>query len=92
LAQQVSFYPPDYLAEYPSVDRVLETIERFEEDLTDAVTVHGSLKVLIEVGEAIPVGLERDRAAEVDPLMAQLEAALEGQLDQLARESPVWTE
>jgi hypothetical protein len=63
-------------------------IERFEEDLTDKATVHGSLTVIIEVGQAIEVSPERDRSAEIDPLMLQLEEALQGMLDRLARESP----
>ncbi len=88
LAQQLSYYPPNYLPDYPSVDRLLEMIERFEEDLTDKATVHGSLHVIIEVGEAIPVSPERDRSQDVDPLMLQLEDALQGMLDRLARESP----
>jgi len=66
----------------------LEMIERFEEDLTDKVTVHGSLHVIIEVGPAITVSPERDRSAEIDPLMSQLEEALQGMLDRLARQSP----
>jgi hypothetical protein len=88
LAQQLSYYPPDYLQTYPSVDRLLEMLERFQEDLTDSVTVHGSLTVIIEVGQAIEVSPERDRSAEIDPLMLQLEEALQGMLDRLARESP----
>jgi 1-acyl-sn-glycerol-3-phosphate acyltransferase len=92
LAQQVAYYQPDYLAEYPSVARMLELVERFEEDLTDRVTVHGSLKAVIEVGEAIPVSPERDRQAEVDPLMVQIEDSLQGMLDRLARESPRFVE
>jgi 1-acyl-sn-glycerol-3-phosphate acyltransferase len=88
LAQQLSYYPPEYLNEYPSVDRLLELIERFEEDLTDRATVHGSLTVIIEVGEAIEVPPERDRSGETDPLMRQLEESLQGMLDRLARESP----
>ncbi len=88
LAQQLSYYPPDYWTEYPSLDRVLELIERLEEDLTDRVTVHGGLRVVIEVGEAIEVGVERDRSADVDPLMRQMEESLQGMLDRLARESP----
>ena len=34
LAQQLACYPPDYLAAQPSPERILETVERFEEDLT----------------------------------------------------------
>ena len=43
LAQQLSCYPPDYLAQNPSVDRVLEIIENFEEDLFDMARRHGHL-------------------------------------------------
>lgn len=89
LAQQVSCYPPDYL-DHLSVDRLLETIERFEEDLTDRVRVHGHLKVVIEVGPVIPVSPDRDRQAEVDPLMREIERSLQGMLDRLAAESPLY--
>jgi 1-acyl-sn-glycerol-3-phosphate acyltransferase len=84
LAQQVSCYLPEYLAGEPSVDRLLETVERFEEDLTDTVTVHGSLKAIIRVGEAMEVSTKRDRKAEVDPMMVELETRLQGLLDELA--------
>jgi 1-acyl-sn-glycerol-3-phosphate acyltransferase len=90
LAQQVSSYPPDYLVERPSIDRLLETIERFEEDLTDQVRLHGTFKVIIQVGEAIEVSPQRDRTAKVDPLMGQIEKGIQGMLDQLALESPSW--
>ena len=90
LVQQLSCYPPDYLSEYPSRDRIFETLERFEEDLTDQVQVHGSLKVVIDIGEAIEVSPDRDRNQEVDPLMKQLEVQLQGSLDELAQESPLW--
>lgn len=92
LAQQVSCYPPDYLTERPSVTRILETVERFEEDLTDTARPHGHLKAIIEVGEPITVSPERDRHAEVDPLMARIAADLQGMLDRLALESPVYEE
>ncbi len=89
LAQQISNYPPDYLV-HLSVDRLLETIERFEEDLTDKVRVHGHLKVVIEVGEAIEVQPQRDRRAEIDPLMLEIETELQTMLNRLALESPLY--
>lgn len=89
LAQQVSCYPPDYL-EHPTIDRVLETVERLDEDLTDKATRHGNLKVIIDIGEPIEVSTERDRKAPVDPLMAELELRLQGMLDELALESPLY--
>jgi 1-acyl-sn-glycerol-3-phosphate acyltransferase len=90
LAQQVSCYHADYLTELPSVDRILETVERFEEDLTDKVRVHGHLKAIIHIGEPIEVETTRDRNAEVDPLMAQIQERLQSQLDTLAKESPLY--
>lgn len=89
LSQQVSCYPSDYLKRR-SVDRLLETLERYEEDLTDKARVHGSLHAIIQVGEAIEVSPQRDRKAEVDPLMACIERDLQAMLDQLAEESPLY--
>lgn len=88
LAQQLSNYPPDYLAQEPSVDRVLEIIEKFEEDLFDKARRHGQLKVVLQVAPAIEVSPERDRAAPIDPLMVQIQQSLQTMIDELATESP----
>ncbi len=89
LAQQISNYPPDYL-DHLTIDRMLETIERFEEDLTDKARVHGHLRAVIEVGSAIEVSPLRPRGVETDPLMIEIERALQGMLDRLADESAVY--
>ncbi len=89
LAQQISNYPPNYL-DHLSVDRLMETIERFEEDLTDKVRVHGNLRAVLEVGPAIEVSPKRDRRAEVDPLMVRIETELQGMLDRLSLESALY--
>jgi hypothetical protein len=88
LAQQLSTYPPGYLV-HPSIDRVLEIIEKFEEDVTDKARLHGNLKVILDVGEAIEVSPERDRTAPVDPLMTQIQQSLQTMIDGLAQESPL---
>ena len=41
LAQQLACYPPDYIRPDPRPDRMLETVIRFEEDLTDQSRVYG---------------------------------------------------
>lgn len=91
LAQQVSCYPSDYL-ETPTIERLLETLERYEEDLTDKARVHGKLHVVIDVGEAIEVDTRRDRKAEVDPLMARIERGLQLGLDALSTECTIYQE
>lgn len=87
LAQQISCYPPDYLTELPSVDRLHETVQRFEEDVTDTVQPRGEMKVVLEIGEAIEVDPQRDRNAETDPLMERIRSEVQAMLDRLARES-----
>jgi 1-acyl-sn-glycerol-3-phosphate acyltransferase len=88
LAAQLSCYPPDYLAR-PTVDRVLEMIEKFEEDLTDQARIHGLLKVVLQVGQAIDVSPERDKRAEIDPLMTAIQTSLQSMIDDLAAASPL---
>jgi 1-acyl-sn-glycerol-3-phosphate acyltransferase len=65
LAQQLSLYPPGYLDGNPSTERLLETVERLEEDLTDAATVHRPLAVTVHVGEPIEVTAGGPAAAEL---------------------------
>jgi hypothetical protein len=90
LAQQLATYPPGYLVR-PTVDRVLEIIEKFEEDITDKARLHGDLKVVLDVGEAIEVSPERQRGVSVDPLMVQIQQSLQAMIDRLAEESPLLT-
>lgn len=80
LAQQLSFYPPDYLAADPTPERILETVERFEEDLTDKVRVHPPMRAVVTIGEAIEVSPERARGGEGDPLMNAIREQLESML------------
>ena len=91
LAQQVSCYLADNLAERSSIDRLLETVERFEEDLTDELRPIQWLKVILQVGEGIEVSPHRDRSATVDPLMVRIEGDLQTMLDRLSLESPLYT-
>jgi 1-acyl-sn-glycerol-3-phosphate acyltransferase len=58
LAQQLSLYPEGYLEGHPSTERVLETVERLEEDLTDVATVHQPLAVTISVGAPLAVAAD----------------------------------
>jgi 1-acyl-sn-glycerol-3-phosphate acyltransferase len=76
LAQQLYHYPPDYIAEGTPKPRIIETIERFEEDLTGKVTLHGPVEATVTVGDAIEVATARESRGENDPLMAAIETQL----------------
>ena len=86
LAQSLSFYRQGYVRPDSPPERLIETVERIEEDLTDTARVHGPLKLRIDVGEAIEVSPNRERGAVVDPLMLQLEEKLQSMIDKLAEE------
>ena len=84
LAQQLYHYPPDYISEGASKGRIIETVERFEEDLTGKVRVHGPTAATVTVGDAIEVNPGREARGEADPLMT----AIESQLRHLLNLSP----
>ena len=77
LAQQLSLYPAGYLEGHPSVERMLETVERLEEDLTDVATVHRPLAVTVQVGEPIDVtGTDQAPAALMKEVRSRIETLL----------------
>jgi 1-acyl-sn-glycerol-3-phosphate acyltransferase len=80
LAQQLYHYPPNYVGDGTSKARMIETVERFEEDLTGKVTVHGPVEAKITVGDAIEVSTGREARGEGDPLMGAIEDQLRAML------------
>ena len=74
LAQQLSLYPRGYLSSDAPAERFLETVERFEEDLTDFARPHPPQHVTLHVCDGIEVPTEKARGD--DPLMGQVEASL----------------
>ena len=67
--------------------RVLETVERFEEDLTDHARIHRPLHAILEVGEAIEADPQRPGKGQQDPLTLALQNTLRSMLDNLSREA-----
>lgn len=77
VAQQAFHFPPDYLLHQPSAERIIETVERYEEVLGNAnPTVHGPMKLHIKVGKAIAVQAKRERGA-ADLLMGEVRQSLQ---------------
>ena len=74
--QQLHCYPGDYLDE-ATPERLLETVERFDEDLTDIARPHYPIRAVVTVGDAIEVSAVRDRSAESDPLTTQIRREME---------------
>ena len=92
LAQQVDCYPEQYIADNPSVDRILETVEKLVEDFTDKCQVHKPMRMIIDVDEAIEVSPERTRGAKTNPLTEAIKSRLEAKLEELQTESRTFEE
>jgi len=77
VAEQTFHFPPDYLGANPSPERLIETVERYEEVFGNPYpTVHGPMHLSLTIGEAIAVDATRDKRAAGDPVMDQLSASL----------------
>jgi 1-acyl-sn-glycerol-3-phosphate acyltransferase len=76
IAQQAYHYPPGYVTAEAPAGRMIETVERFEEDLTGKVRVHGPIEAVVTVGDAIEVSTGREGRGENDPLMTAIEDQL----------------
>lgn len=88
VANQLGCYPRDYLAGNPSPERILETVEKIDEDLTDAATFHGPLHLVIQVGEAIEVEPRRERGAREDPLTEVIRSRVAEMIDDINANPP----
>lgn len=84
LAQQMSHYSPGYIFKTGAPERKLETVERFEEDLTDRATVHRPMSAAIQVGEAIEVAPESGATRDNDALMEEIRTRIATMLKELA--------
>jgi hypothetical protein len=80
LAVQLFSYPGNYVAEQPSIERIAETLDKFEEDVLGASTaaIRGARKATIVFGEPIPVDPARGKgaAAALTQLLEQRVQAL----------------
>lgn len=91
LAQALSLFPRDYLASNPTVDRILETVERMAENLTGEAQAHPPMKAIIQVGEPFRTSGKRDRSSDSDPVLSHIESNLTDMLLKLSAESRPYT-
>lgn len=88
LVVQLFSYPGDYVAESPaSIERIAETIDKFEEDVLGERTVasRGARMAVVQLGEPIRVEVPngKDRREAGPRFTRQLEACVQGLLDQI---------
>ena len=82
LVIQAYSYPGDYVAEKPTIERVAETLDKFEEDmLRESATIRGERKATIVFGEPIRVPAQKG-VMSGEQLTSQLEQEVQRLLDE----------
>ncbi|MEX0866752.1 MAG: lysophospholipid acyltransferase family protein, partial [Pirellulales bacterium] len=84
LVVQLYSYPGDYVRENPTIERIAETLDKFEEDVLRvfSATVRAQRRATVLFGEPIPVEAGRKREAARE-LTRQMEQAVQGLLDSI---------
>jgi hypothetical protein len=79
LVVQAFSYPGDYVSELPSIERIAETLDKFEEDILGVrtATVRGARRASVTFGEPILV----DRAASREITVASLTQMLQDNVE-----------
>ncbi len=88
LVVQLFSYPGDYVAETPTVERLAETIDKFEEDYLgrESAGIRGKRKATVTFGQPIPVSAEKGKRPDSNALTDEIENAVQEMLDDLNRE------
>jgi 1-acyl-sn-glycerol-3-phosphate acyltransferase len=76
---QLFSYPGDYVAEQPTIERIAETIDKFEEDVLGAATatIRGARRALVTLGAPIDVRRFADGSPQPRKAAAPLTDSLE---------------
>ncbi len=85
LAVQLYSYPGDYVAEEPSIERVSETLDKFEEDVLNrfSAKVRGSRRAEVAFGEPILIERGGNRRKVTAELTEKMEQGVQRLIDQL---------
>jgi len=83
LVVQLYSYPGDYVAERPTVERIAETLDKFEEDVlrVKTATIRGSRRATVTFGDPIRVAADRGKDAAAG-LTRMLEERVQALLDE----------
>jgi hypothetical protein len=80
---QLYSYPGNYVSQQPSVERIAETLDKFEEDLLGAktATIRGARKAIVTFGEPIAVEPHGAKKTTTAALTEMLETRVQEMLD-----------
>ncbi|NLH15177.1 MAG: 1-acyl-sn-glycerol-3-phosphate acyltransferase, partial [Phycisphaerae bacterium] len=80
LVTQLFSYPGDYVASKPSLERIAETFDKFEEDIfkKPSATVRGTRKAIVAFGPPIPITTPADKKRGIPALTEAMEKSVQG--------------
>jgi hypothetical protein len=83
LVVQAYSYPGNYVAERPSIERIAETLDKFEEDVLGVrtATIHGKRRVRVMFGEPLSVVTEGGARMSLSRMTTLLEQRVQELLD-----------
>ena len=84
LVIQLYSYPGDYVAAYPSIERIAETLDKFEEDVLKVTypKPRGTRHATVTFGAPIPVASDRGSRDAAALLTSQIEREIQSLLSQ----------
>ena len=90
---QLFSYPGDYLQSAPSIERIAETLDKFDEDVLRSAypSVHGERRVVVRFGEPLEVPAQRSGRDAVAEWTNRLESSVQSLLDQTLAENSAVT-
>lgn len=85
---QLYSYPGDYVAQQPSIERIAETLDKFEEDVlkADYPGIRGERRAVVRFGPPVEVPKSRDSKSAVAQWTDLMEGKVQELLDQINAE------
>jgi 1-acyl-sn-glycerol-3-phosphate acyltransferase len=85
LVCQLFSYPGDYVSERPTVERIAETLDKFEEDVIgrSRPEIRGDRRAVISLGEPIRVPSEKGKKDAAAALTHEMETTVQQLLDEI---------
>lgn len=82
---QLYSYPGDYVLRKPSIERIAETVDKFEEDVLGAAypSVHGPKRVVVQFGTRIELPKGKGRTMSAGDLTERMQSEVQSMLDSL---------
>ncbi len=82
---QLYSYPGDYVAQQPSIERIAETLDKFEEDVlkADYPGIRGERRAVVRFGPPLEVPKDRDSRNTVAEWTDLMEQKVQGLLDKI---------